>query len=128
MLSNQRFTPFLFFNETADKTTGNGNVHIELQPRSAVDGYVMKLNSHKTDELSFRLAQAPIAQLVVLSNEQIDDSGKTIQKSVGKVEITMTEWYSTVAYPLGEPVSTKYQLIKRQIMDDKDWDDQNKQT
>jgi len=130
MLSNQRFTPFLFFNETRDKTTGNGNMHIELRPRAAKEGYLLKLNDHKTSEVCFRLAEAPIAQLEVLTNELIIDdggkmgggTGKVEGKSVGMAEVTMTEWYSTIAYPLGEPVSTTYQLLKRQVVEDANWD------
>jgi hypothetical protein len=118
MLSNQRFIPFLFYNDEA-KDAGNkvDNMHIELIPRSADDNVTIKLNDKRTSELSFRLAEAPISKLEVLTNVNVD--GKQVSR--GRVTITMTEWYKTVAYPHGEPVSSTYVVLKRAVTDDKDW-------
>jgi hypothetical protein len=36
-----------------------------------------------------------------------------------KVTVRMTEWYQTTSHPLGEPVSTNYNVIKWGTTDDK---------
>ena len=118
MLSNQRFIPFLFFDEVKEAGNTADTLHIELRPRSATDGFFIRLNDKKTSEISFRLAEAPISQLDVLSNVNVDGR----QVSRGKVVINMTEWYKTISYPGGEPVRSTYVLLKRAVTDDKDWD------
>ncbi|KAK5046260.1 hypothetical protein LTR84_008403 [Exophiala bonariae] len=119
MLSNQRFIPFLFFNGPR-REGGNGLMHIELRPRSADDNYAITTNDARTNDVGFRLAEAPISRVSIPSNVNID--GKN-DDSMGRVEIQITEWYKTTAYPDGEPIRhpMPYVLLKRQIPDDKSW-------
>ena len=118
MLSNQRFIPFLYYNETKEPGSNADNLHIELIPRSADDGVSITLDDSKTAEISFRLAEAPISKLEKLTNVNVDGN----QVSRGRVVVNMTEWYRTANYPKGEPVITPYELLKRAVTDDKDWD------
>jgi hypothetical protein len=112
MLSNQRFVPFLFNDDPGEP------LHVELVPRSANDDYSIMLNDRKTREVGFRLAEANVSPVVVETLVQIE--GEQRRQKRGKVLITMTEWYSTPAFPRGEAVESKYALIKWATRDDED--------
>jgi len=112
MLANQRFVPFLFNDDPGQP------LHVELVPRSANDDYAIILNDRKTTELGFRLAEANISPVVVSTLVDID--GERQRQPRGKVSITMTEYYSTPAFPRGEPVASKYTVIKWAKQDDVD--------
>lgn len=112
MLSNQRFIPFLFNDNPGEP------LHVELVPRSANDDYRIMLNDRKTRELGFRLAEANISPVVVPTWVEIDGVRQRQQR--GKVTITMTEWYSTPAFPRGEAVASRYTVIKWAKRDDED--------
>lgn len=112
MLSNQRFVPFLFNDDPGEP------LHVELVPRSADDGYAIMLNDRKTRELGFRLAEANISPVVVKTLVQIE--GQQRRQERGLVEIKMTEWYSTPAFPRGEAVGDVYKLVKWDTRDDQE--------
>jgi hypothetical protein len=112
MLSNQRFIPFLF-NDDPGKP-----LHVELVPRSTADDYAIVLNDRKTRELGFRLAEANVGPVVVTTLVDID--GERERQPRGKVDITMTEWYATPAFPKGEAVASRYTVIKFATTDDVD--------
>lgn len=110
MLSNQRFIPFLFTDDTLPL------LHAEIVPRSSSLDYALVLNDDSSSQLSFRLAEANIAPVKVVSRVTID--GQMATKPMGKVIITWTEWYSTPANPGGEPVVNDYTLLKQEVTDD----------
>ena len=125
MLSNQRFIPFLFNDKVDVPSTGAGtgtdastNLHIELIPRSADDGYVIPLNDKRTEELGFRLGEPRISPVVVTTPVEIVGERKRLDR--GKSTIRMTEVYSTQANPQGESVGSTYTIIKWDIQDDKE--------
>lgn len=115
MIGNQRFIPFLYNLEEEDGQS-NGNLHIELVPRSASDDYALLIDDERSLDLGFRLAEANISPVVVTTYVGID--GVQGLQPRGKVTIRMTEWYSTAAFPSGEPVSSTYDLVKYATTDD----------
>ncbi|KAH7227157.1 uncharacterized protein BKA55DRAFT_584232 [Fusarium redolens] len=110
MLNNQRFIPFLFTDEKLPM------LHAEVVPRSSSLDDALQLNDFSSSQLSFRLAEANIAPVTVISKVVIDGQART--KPVGRVIITWTEWYSTPANPGGEPVINHYTLLKQNVSDD----------
>jgi hypothetical protein len=122
MLSNQRFVPFLFYH-TAPQL---GSVlHIELIPRSTAlldsngdSNFAIRINDAKTDEISFRLAEANICATQTKTQELIDGIPKDADHGRGECTVVMTEWYSTPARPKGEPVATEYTVLKWDTRDD----------
>lgn len=102
MISNQRFIPFLFHDDESGGQA-NGNMHIELIPRSTNDGFAMQINDRRTDEISFRLAEANVRPVFVSTAVTID--GQNTKQDRGLVTVQMTEWYATTAAPQGEPVA-----------------------
>ncbi|KAF4343950.1 hypothetical protein FBEOM_2107 [Fusarium beomiforme] len=110
MLNNQRFIPFLFTDEKLPM------LHAEVVPRSSSLDDALQLNDFSSSQLSFRLAEANISPVTVMSRVVID--GQVTTKQVGKVIITWTEWYSTPASPAGEPVINHYTLLKQNVSDD----------
>jgi hypothetical protein len=109
MLSNLRFIPFLFNND-------DGKLHIELVPRSANDNYTLTIDDRKSAELCFRLAEANVSQVKV--STFVDIVGERQRQERGLVNVTMTEWYATQAFPVGEAVSSVYKVVKWTKQDD----------
>ncbi|KAK2684103.1 hypothetical protein RAB80_002049 [Fusarium oxysporum f. sp. vasinfectum] len=110
MLNNQRFVPFLFTDEKLPM------LHAEVVPRSSTLDDALQLNDFSSSQLSFRLAEANISPVNVVTRVVIDGQVKPME--VGKVFITWTEWYSTPASPAGEPVINHYTLLKHSVTDD----------
>ncbi|RKK29751.1 hypothetical protein BFJ66_g13474 [Fusarium oxysporum f. sp. cepae] len=110
MLNNQRFVPFLFTDEKLPM------LHAEVVPRSSTLDDALQLNDFSSSQLSFRLAEANISPVNVVTRVVIDGQVKPME--VGKVFITWTEWYSTPASPAGEPVINHYTLLKQSVTDD----------
>jgi len=122
MLSNQRFVPFLFYHESP---TLGSVLHIELIPRSTElldsngnSNFAIRINDSKTDEISFRLAEANVCATITKTQELIDGIPKDADHNRGECTVAMTEWYSTPARPEGEPVQTEYTVLKYDIRDD----------
>lgn len=117
MLANQRFVPFLYYAESGTPGMRADTLHVELVPRATNDGFSIVLDDGKTNDLSFRLAEAPVSALKVLTNVNVGGQ----QQTRGKVTVWMTEWYRTAATPQapGEPVRSSYVLVKRAVVDDK---------
>ncbi|KAJ9494738.1 hypothetical protein H2202_009814 [Exophiala xenobiotica] len=115
MLSNQRFIPFL----TYDSSNNVSNMHIELIPRSTNLDYEIVLDDDRTAELSFRLAEPRISD-VLANTTAVEVDGERRKLEVGKCLVRWTEYYSTSAFPDGEatPFGT-YAVIKTGATDDK---------
>ena len=87
-------------------------------PRASSLDYALVLNDASSSELSFRLAEANIAPVKIVSRVVID--GQMMTKQVGRVIVTWSEWYSTPANPAGEAVVNHYTVLKEDVTDDKD--------
>jgi hypothetical protein len=109
MLANQRFIPFYF--------TDTDHLRVQLLPRTAADRFLVTLDDDGTKDLSFRLAEAPIAHLHAGQFLDLDDSpGKPGFR--GRCKVTMVEIYSTTA---GDwPVTTVIDVVKNPIRDPED--------
>jgi hypothetical protein len=120
MLSNQRWIPKLF---TPDDKAQKPHMRVQLIPRSANEGFAIALVDARTEEINFRLAEVNVSPVTVPQppgGVPIDPPPAAGSKSpqMERVEITMTEWYVTDAFPDGAPVAKTYTVIKSEVQDD----------